>query len=186
MRFQCLYLPGSVRQKAAMCSPEDNLGRYFCFWASFPAIRIPWNTKQLSANHTEASPYSHIVRIVVLSSRNTFPPDSSHQSYTDDEPIDEKRFSSVNYFIFTFSPMAWCAASVTAIEPSNEMISARRAYMVLDNPRPPGMKRKTTLPSICASKTWWDYYCISYLHVHVRDVVLVPFQTQGCAQTVLM
>lgn len=38
---ECLYLPGSVRQKAAMCSPEANLGKYFCFCASLPAIRIP-------------------------------------------------------------------------------------------------------------------------------------------------
>lgn len=44
-----LYLPGSVRQKAATCSPEDNLGRYFFFWASFPAIRIPCKISRMLA-----------------------------------------------------------------------------------------------------------------------------------------
>lgn len=50
-RFQCIYLPGSVRQKAATCSPEASLGRYFCFWASFPAIRIPWKPTQQFESH---------------------------------------------------------------------------------------------------------------------------------------
>lgn len=45
-----LYLPGSVRQKAAMCSPEASLGRYFFFWASLPAIRIPWEPTNVLAN----------------------------------------------------------------------------------------------------------------------------------------
>lgn len=38
----------------------------------------------------------------------------------------------------TFSPMAWWAARVTAMEPSREVISPRRAYMVFDRPSPPG------------------------------------------------
>lgn len=37
----------------------------------------------------------------------------------------------------TFSPMAWWAARVTAMEPSRDVISPRRAYMVLDRPSPP-------------------------------------------------
>lgn len=32
---------GSVRQNAAVHSPQASRGRYFSFWASFPTIRIP-------------------------------------------------------------------------------------------------------------------------------------------------
>lgn len=39
--LQKCYLPGSVRQNAAMCSPEASLGRYFFFCSSVPAIRSP-------------------------------------------------------------------------------------------------------------------------------------------------
>eukprot|EP01137_Pigoraptor_chileana_P030674 Opistho-2@17497 len=34
-------LDGSVSAKAATCSPDASLGRYFCFCASLPNIRIP-------------------------------------------------------------------------------------------------------------------------------------------------
>lgn len=166
MRHECLYLPGSVRQKAAMCSPEASLGRYFCFWASFPAIRIPWNDKQLLANHTEESPQKLIhcydtIQWYDHRHINTFPPASPQNRHADEQPNDEKSFFYQNrkfmfhYFIFTFSPMAWCAASVTAIEPSNEMISASRAYMVLDNPRPPGdLKKKKKFADMNPVQQW--------------------------------
>lgn len=36
-------LPGSVRQNAAICSPEASRGKYLAFCSSVPAIRIPWN-----------------------------------------------------------------------------------------------------------------------------------------------
>lgn len=128
--FVCIfvYLPGSVRQKAAMCSPEASLGRYFCFWASLPAIRMPWNNKQLWAKpHEDRTSTPHVM---------------SHKVLQHNRRVDVWALSFMyNMTMFTFSPMAWCAASVTAIEPSNEMISASRAYTVLDNPRPPEMKQ---------------------------------------------
>lgn len=40
-------LDGSVRQNAATNSPVASLGKYFCFCASFPAIRIPCLTKMI-------------------------------------------------------------------------------------------------------------------------------------------
>ena len=39
-------LLGSVRQKAATCSPVASLGRYFFFCSSVPASRIPWRHAQ--------------------------------------------------------------------------------------------------------------------------------------------
>lgn len=39
------HLPGSVRQKAAMCSPEARRGRYLAFCSSVPAMRIPCRNK---------------------------------------------------------------------------------------------------------------------------------------------
>lgn len=38
-------LPGSVRQNAAICSPEASRGKYLAFCVSVPAIRIPWNNR---------------------------------------------------------------------------------------------------------------------------------------------
>lgn len=61
-------------------------------------------------------------------------------------------FYSLGHPSVTFSPIAWCAASVTAMEASKEIISARRAYMVLDNPRPPGTKKRLT----CNRSYWQD------------------------------
>lgn len=52
----CFYLPGSVRQKAATCSPDASLGRYFFFWASVPANRMPWNSGQQSQRVSSSSP----------------------------------------------------------------------------------------------------------------------------------
>jgi len=37
------YLPDSVRQNAANCSPVASLGKYFAFCSSVPCIRIPCN-----------------------------------------------------------------------------------------------------------------------------------------------
>lgn len=54
------YLPGSVRQKAATCSPEDSLGRYFFFCASFPAIRIPCKIRQVVSTSKLTFSHTHI------------------------------------------------------------------------------------------------------------------------------
>lgn len=45
--------------------------------------------------------------------------------------------------IHTFSPIAWWAANVTAIEPSKAVISANRAYFVAFSPKPPNHKINT-------------------------------------------
>lgn len=46
------HLPGSVRQKAAMCSPDASRGRYLAFCSSVPAMRIPCgNNQQRTLQH---------------------------------------------------------------------------------------------------------------------------------------
>lgn len=45
MEAASLPLAGSVRQKAAMCSPDDSLGRYLAFCSSLPTKIIPCKMK---------------------------------------------------------------------------------------------------------------------------------------------
>lgn len=74
-------------------------------------------------------------------------------SFTEAQAKDNKVWekcitSSIIYTLIslrTFKPIAWWAASVTAMEPSRDMISPRRAYMVLDNPSPPEEQSFSTL-----------------------------------------
>lgn len=111
------YLPGSVRQNAAICSPVASLGRYFAFCSSFPAIKIPWNT------NTTVCYLNTLYNII------------QHSSYWTNLHCNNERL--------TFRPIAWCAASVTAMAPSKDVISPNLAYIVLDRPSPPGKDRQT-------------------------------------------
>lgn len=54
---------------------------------------------------------------------------------------DQQRASDRSHRHLTLRPIAWCAARVTAIDPSRPTISPIRAYNVLERPRPPEEKK---------------------------------------------